>query len=103
MEQRVGTCSICGGDVMGHRGAWYGINPPPPDRCRNCGAVARSDVIKMYPHKSSSWTRLWPSDKTDAGPYWGNSGGCCDDDPDLIKIKYGAVKLNLPEIKMFPK
>ena len=47
--QRVGTCSICGGDVVGERGAWMGVNPPPPDTCRRCGATASSDVIKMYP------------------------------------------------------
>lgn len=47
--QRVGTCSICGGDVVGFRGAWHSVNPPPPDTCQICGAVARSDVIAMQP------------------------------------------------------
>lgn len=49
MSQRVGTCSICGGDVYGHRGAWSATVPPPPDTCRKCGAVSKSDIIKMYP------------------------------------------------------
>ena len=48
-EQRVGTCSICGGSVIGFRGAWFSINPPPPDHCSGCGAMAQSDVIKMHP------------------------------------------------------
>lgn len=49
-EQRVGTCSICGGDVIGVRGAWWSVSPPPPDKCTSCGAVAQSDVIKMVPN-----------------------------------------------------
>lgn len=48
-EQRVGTCSLCGGSVYGIRGAWFSINPPPPDKCTSCGAVAQSDVIEMHP------------------------------------------------------
>jgi hypothetical protein len=52
---RVGTCSLCGGDVMGYRGAWFGINPPPADSCSRCGAVAagQSDVIPMVPRHTS--------------------------------------------------
>lgn len=49
MEQRVGSCSICGGDVMGYRGVWMAVVPPPPDRCSGCGAVAAADVIQMVP------------------------------------------------------
>lgn len=48
-ENRVGTCSICGGSVTGVRGAWYSVSPPPPDKCSQCGAVARSDIIEMHP------------------------------------------------------
>lgn len=40
MQQRVGTCSLCGGDVVGYRGAWCSILPPPPDQCTLCGAIA---------------------------------------------------------------
>lgn len=40
---RVGTCSICGGDV---RDLWMSILPSPPD---TCGAVAGGDVIQMTP------------------------------------------------------
>lgn len=47
MEERVGTCSLCGGDVIGVRGGWWATTPPPPDTCRGCGAVARHDVITM--------------------------------------------------------
>lgn len=49
MEQRVGSCSICGADVVGFRGVWMSILPPPPDHCTGCGAVSRSDVIEMHP------------------------------------------------------
>lgn len=51
MNQRIGTCSLCGGDVMGWRGAWFSVNPPPPPKCANCGAVPKvsSDVIEMEP------------------------------------------------------
>lgn len=45
--KRVGSCSLCGGDVFGVRGIWMSVNPPPPDQCRQCGAVSRSDVIEM--------------------------------------------------------
>lgn len=47
MEQRIGTCSLCGGSVVGWNGAWYGVNPPPAPRCTKCGAFTRSDVIEM--------------------------------------------------------
>lgn len=52
MNCRVGTCSLCGGDVMGHRGPWLGVAPPPPDRCVRCRAVSASDIIPMVrpPH-----------------------------------------------------
>ena len=55
-EQVVGTCSICGGDVVGVRGAWMSISPPPPDHCVECGAVASRPVIKMVqaPHSHST-------------------------------------------------
>lgn len=54
MMQRVGTCSICGGDVMGYRGVWWGVmlqrsggKPPPRDACSKCGAVRADDIIQM--------------------------------------------------------
>ena len=46
---RVGSCSVCGGNVYGVRGAWHSVTPAPPDECRNCGATSVSDTIKMYP------------------------------------------------------
>ncbi len=49
MEQRVGSCSLCGGAVYGYRGAWMSVSPPPPDRCTSCYAVSISDVIPMTP------------------------------------------------------
>jgi hypothetical protein len=47
MYQRVGSCSLCGGDVMGERGAWWSVAPPSPDTCSLCGAVRNDDVIEM--------------------------------------------------------
>ena len=50
MMQRIGTCSLCDGDVMGYHGAWGSIFRPPPPTCAQCGAVARrGDVIRMTP------------------------------------------------------
>lgn len=50
MNQCIGSCSICGGRVMGHVGAWWSVNPPPPAQCESCGAVeARTPVIPMVP------------------------------------------------------
>ena len=48
-KERVGTCSICGGDVMGIRGGWWSILPPPPDTCSECDAVSGGDVVPMVP------------------------------------------------------
>ena len=51
MEQKIGRCSLCGGDVVAFRGAWGGITPPPPARCSSCGAVEDDGLptIKMQP------------------------------------------------------
>ena len=46
-EQRVGTCSLCGGEVRGWRGGWWSVEPPPPDSCSSCGAHRREEVIDM--------------------------------------------------------
>lgn len=67
MRWRVGTCSICGGSVMGYRGAWGSVQPPPPDTCERCGAIAagQSDVIPMipqYPWPQQPW--VFPADGT---------------------------------------
>jgi hypothetical protein len=52
VNERVGTCSLCGGDVMGHRGAYWSVVPPGPDECSSCGAVRGGDVIEMTPRPS---------------------------------------------------
>lgn len=53
MATRLGTCSICGGDVMDvDSGEWFSTAPFPPPTCRSCGAVtaaSRRDVIPMVP------------------------------------------------------
>ena len=46
MHQRVGTCSICGGDVVRYHASFP---PYSPDRCLGCGAVPKGDVIEMVP------------------------------------------------------
>jgi hypothetical protein len=47
MLVRVGTCSLCGGDVMGFEGSWSCILPPPPNKCSRCGAIEKGDIIEM--------------------------------------------------------
>lgn len=48
MQTVIGTCSLCGGDVVGFFGVWMSITPPFPARCSSCGAVeARGPVIPM--------------------------------------------------------
>jgi hypothetical protein len=63
MDQRVGTCSLCGGDVVGYRGVWMGTIPPGPDHCIHCGAKRADDVIVM----SRGWGSV-PSTRYDI--YW---------------------------------
>jgi hypothetical protein len=48
-QARVGVCSLCGGSVIGHRGAWWGVIPPPADQCSLCGALRADadDIIQM--------------------------------------------------------
>lgn len=49
-DQVIGRCSICGGEVVGHTGAWWATIPPPPAKCSSCGAVeARGPIIPMVP------------------------------------------------------
>src|SRR5688572_2259203 len=43
-DQRIGTCSICGGDVVGHVGPFLSTVPPPPPKCR---AVAPSAPLTI--------------------------------------------------------
>lgn len=47
MDSRIGTCSLCGGDVMAWTGAWWSVNPPPSARCVKCNAVQSKDIIQM--------------------------------------------------------
>lgn len=49
MEQRLGICSLCGGEVYGHLGPWWGLVPPPPATCRSCGGVQAGSIIPMVP------------------------------------------------------
>lgn len=52
----VGLCSICGGVVYAHVGAWYGTVPPAPGKCSKCGAVEASKlpVIDMIPSSNDN-------------------------------------------------
>jgi len=38
MNQRIGTCSLCGGAVTTYFGAYGGVTPPNPS-CEGCGAI----------------------------------------------------------------
>lgn len=66
MTERVGICSRCGGEVMGVRGGWWSVMPPPPDTCAACGAVRRSEVIDMVPRPGppGAKSRFLTTDRT---------------------------------------
>lgn len=53
MATRLGSCSICGGEVMAvDSWEWFSTEPLPPPTCRSCGAVtaaSQRDVIPMVP------------------------------------------------------
>ena len=70
MNQRVGTCSLCGGDVIGFRGAWWSTVPPGPDKCSRCGAVRAEDVIEMRHPGGFNPNAPWP------WPHTGNVQPC---------------------------
>jgi len=63
MEQRIGTCSICGGSVVGWQGAWWGVQSPPAAKCSGCGAVMQSDVIPMVPNPVNASTQSITTNK----------------------------------------
>lgn len=48
MNQTIGTCSICGGAVE-QCGAYYGVGPLPPARCRSCGATKKNPHGPVIP------------------------------------------------------
>lgn len=49
MSHVLGSCSICGGDVV-MPNAWYSVKPPVPT-CERCGAkaVQHKPIIEMAP------------------------------------------------------
>jgi len=63
--QRIGTCSLCGGDVVGHRGAWMATVPPPPDTCQDCGAVRDTDLIRMVRPAPRGRPVFYPKESVD--------------------------------------
>lgn len=71
MNQRVGTCSLCGGDVMGYRGTWLAVVPPPPDECSKCGARRADDTIEMRPSRgnASGYGNFGPYGDGNSQPY----------------------------------
>jgi hypothetical protein len=67
MNNVIGKCSICGGDVVGFTGIWMAVIPPPPAQCTSCGAVEAGTVIKMTPaptHPMSQLSRISTSNST---------------------------------------
>ena len=71
MNQRIGTCGNCGGDVVGEVGPWLGVVPPPPPRCNRCGATPKGydDVLQMNPPvPGRPATREWTATGTEARP-----------------------------------
>lgn len=71
-ETRIGTCSLCGGDVMGWTGGWWSIKPPPPDRCSSCGAVRAGEVIDMV--RAPKRTEVVTTDGTNLAAALGEEG-----------------------------
>jgi hypothetical protein len=55
MDRVIGTCSLCGGDVVAYEGIWMSVLPPPPPTCSGCRAVKRGTkpVIDMEPSAPS--------------------------------------------------
>jgi hypothetical protein len=53
MDQVIGECSQCGGNVAGYVGPWMGVVPPPPPSCQSCGAVSAQHhpVIPTRPRR----------------------------------------------------
>lgn len=88
MYNVIGTCSICGGDVVAYTGIWMSVAPPSPPSCRNCGAVpaaSQAPVIPMVPRRYPAipqWihtvtlTGLPLSHNVPAGTIWENTATC---------------------------
>lgn len=60
MTMLVGSCSICGGEVLVPK-AWSGLYPPVPT-CRQCGGTAKKPVIEMVPRPPSERRPRWLGD-----------------------------------------
>jgi tRNA(Ile2) C34 agmatinyltransferase TiaS len=52
VSEVVGKCSICGGDVRGQTGMFYG--KPPPFYCPSCGATNEDRPDKVIRMRKSS-------------------------------------------------
>lgn len=70
MNTILGSCSLCGGNVIGHSGGWHAIVPPPSPRCIQCGAVAAANVIPMVP-APRHYRYAPPAAGSSAGAPWG--------------------------------
>lgn len=55
MYRTIGTCSICGGDVIEFIGPWHSITEPPEPNCSRCGAVKRKNIIQMEAPKLTNF------------------------------------------------
>lgn len=75
MHSVIGSCSLCGGDVV-LPGEWGGLEPPTPT-CRSCGArkaqPGRPEIPMEHPYKKAPdargfWdngARRWVSDTSE--------------------------------------
>ena len=99
-KQVIGSCSICGGNVVAYVGAWHSVLPPPPPTCSHCGAVdARSTlpVIPMVPkqHRVYTNTGPWQRQNINDNPLldfyrrFGTYSGCPQEDDYCIEDCYG--------------
>lgn len=73
MNEKIGVCSLCGGNVYGHVGPWWGVVPPPPARCTRCGAYPVGHAERVIPMEHPRGSRPMVYDVRDQT--WYNTSG----------------------------
>lgn len=57
--RKIGTCSLCGGNVLAYTGPWASVSPPPEPCCASCNAVVADEpVINMRPRNAGRFAEL---------------------------------------------